>query len=135
MVISKAKLKVSQNVLPGPLSLGWGLSNAPASPWAYVVEVSDAFWEGEATFKMIHFFTEHFRTQIFFSFLFWLCCPCGILVPRPGIEPWATTLKALTPNNWTGTRGYVRFLTDILSKDPNFLLIRSKEAVSWNGHR
>ena len=30
MVISKAKLKVSQNVLPGPLPLGWGLSNAPA---------------------------------------------------------------------------------------------------------
>ena len=105
--------------------------------WACVVEVSDAFQEGEVAFKMIHFFLEHCKTQIFlfFLFLFWLCCPCETLVPRPGIEPWATKLKAVSLNNWTGTRGDVRFLTDIPSKDPNFLLVRSREAVSWNGHR
>ena len=26
---------------------------------------------------------------------------CGILVPRPGIEPGATEMKALNPNHWT----------------------------------
>ena len=26
---------------------------------------------------------------------------CGILVPRPGIEPGAPAVKALSPNRWT----------------------------------
>ena len=33
----------------------------------------------------------------FFNFIFWLChTACGILVPRPGMEPRPTSLKVLT---------------------------------------
>ena len=37
-----------------------------------------------------------------FVCLFMLCrVACGILVPRPGIEPRATAVKARSPNHWT----------------------------------
>ena len=36
---------------------------------------------------------------------------CGILVPQPGIEPWATTVKAPSPNHWT-TREFPPFSFD-----------------------
>ena len=33
---------------------------------------------------------------------FWLCRKaCGILVPRPGIEPGPSAVKARSPNHWT----------------------------------
>ena len=42
---------------------------------------------------------------IFFFFLiftFWSCCAaCGVLVPRPGIEPAPTALEAQNLNHWT----------------------------------
>ena len=35
-------------------------------------------------------------------FLFWPCSvACGILVPRPGIEPGPSAVKAQSPNHWT----------------------------------
>ena len=40
--------------------------------------------------------------NLFFIFYFWLCHrACGILVPRPGIEPGATAVRAPSPNHWT----------------------------------
>ena len=34
-------------------------------------------------------------------FFFWLCCmACGILVPRPGIEPRPSAVKTWCPNHW-----------------------------------
>lgn len=42
MVISKNILRVLQNILKGPVPLGWGLNGAPAFPWASEAEVSDA---------------------------------------------------------------------------------------------
>ena len=41
-------------------------------------------------------------TFLFFLFFFWPChTACGILVPRPGIEPASSALKAWSPNHWT----------------------------------
>ena len=38
----------------------------------------------------------------FYLFIFWLCLrACGILVSQSGIEPWATAVKASSPNQWT----------------------------------
>ena len=38
----------------------------------------------------------------FFLFFFWLShAACGILVPRPGIEPGVVAVKAPSPNHWT----------------------------------
>ena len=35
-------------------------------------------------------------------FFFWShCVACGILLPRPGIEPRATAVKAPSPKHWT----------------------------------
>ena len=37
-----------------------------------------------------------------FFFFFWLhCVACGILVPRPGVEPMPSAVKSLSPNHWT----------------------------------
>ena len=37
-----------------------------------------------------------------FVLCFWLCCAaCGILVPRPGIEPAPSAVKARSPDHWT----------------------------------
>ena len=39
--------------------------------------------------------------NILFLF-FWLrLAACGILVPRPGIEPVPSTVRAQSPNHWT----------------------------------
>ena len=38
----------------------------------------------------------------FFKFFFWLhCTACGILVPRPGIEPGPSSMRVQSPNHWT----------------------------------
>ena len=38
----------------------------------------------------------------FFFFSFWLCCAaCGILAPRPGIEPRTPAVEVQSPNHWT----------------------------------
>ena len=38
----------------------------------------------------------------FLFFFFWPCCSaCGILVPRPGIEPKAPATEGQGPNHWT----------------------------------
>ena len=35
-------------------------------------------------------------------FVFWLrCTACGLLVPRPGIEPGPLAVRAQSPNHWT----------------------------------
>ena len=39
---------------------------------------------------------------ILFYFIFWLRrTACGILVPRPGIEPVPPAVEAQGPNHWT----------------------------------
>ena len=44
----------------------------------------------------------HGRTQYFFFFNFWQRqTACGILVPRPGIEPAPSAVKARSPNHRT----------------------------------
>ena len=38
-------------------------------------------------------------------FFFWSCGEaCRILVPRPGIEPVPSAVKALSPNHWTARK-------------------------------
>ena len=55
----------------------------------------------------------------FFFFFFGLCClACGILVPRPGIEPGPSAVRAQSPNDWT-TREF-----------PHYILKTSKKAKS-----
>ena len=39
--------------------------------------------------------------KLFFSYLIFLAMPCGILVPRPGIEPRPLAVKAWSLNHWT----------------------------------
>ena len=37
-----------------------------------------------------------------FFFLIWLHHEaCEVLVPQPGVEPWALAVKVLNPNHWT----------------------------------
>ena len=44
----------------------------------------------------------------FYLFIYWPHrVACGILVPRPGIEPKAMRVKAQSPNHWT-TREFPR---------------------------
>ena len=41
-------------------------------------------------------------SNMYYSFFFWPCqAACGILVPRPGIEPGPSAVKAPCPNHWT----------------------------------
>ena len=43
---------------------------------------------------------------IYLYLFFWLhCVACGILVPRPGVEPRLSAVKAQSPNHWT-TRAF-----------------------------
>ena len=43
-----------------------------------------------------------FLKLIYFLIYFWLRhTACRILVPRPGIEPVPSAVKALSPNHWT----------------------------------
>ena len=43
-----------------------------------------------------------FGGYILFFFFFWpRCVSCGILVPRPGIEPLPLALEAWSLNRWT----------------------------------
>ena len=45
---------------------------------------------------------DYFIILFLFLFLFWLChVACGILVPRPGIEPALSTVTAPIPNHGT----------------------------------
>ena len=38
----------------------------------------------------------------YFTFIFWLHhAACGILVPRPGIEPGSLAMRTRSPNHWT----------------------------------
>ena len=38
----------------------------------------------------------------FYLFIFWTCCEaCGMLIPRPGIEPVPSAVKTQSPNLWT----------------------------------
>ena len=41
-----------------------------------------------------------FPFLFFLSFLWPCCTACGILVPRPGIEPTPPALEAWSPNHW-----------------------------------
>ena len=53
---------------------------------------------------------------LFCLWFFWLPCKaCGILVPRPGIEPGPSAVKAPSPNHWTA-REFPIFL---IFKDPS----------------
>ena len=47
--------------------------------------------------------------SVLFIYLFIGCTACGILVPRPGIEPGPLAVKAPNPNRWT-TREFLRSL-------------------------
>ena len=39
---------------------------------------------------------------LFFNFIFWLPCrACGILVPKPGIEPMLPAVESQSLNHWT----------------------------------
>ena len=46
---------------------------------------------------MIHVWIQLFRVIFFFFLIFW---PCGILVPRPGIEPTPHALEEWSLNHW-----------------------------------
>ena len=56
-----------------------------------------------------YFWTFRVKENVLLLLLFfWLCrVACGILVPRPGIEPRPMAVKALSPNRWT-TREFPR---------------------------
>ena len=48
------------------------------------------------------FFFNIFFWSIVAFFFFWPCCTtCGILVPRPGLEPAPLILEAQNLNHWT----------------------------------
>ena len=47
---------------------------------------------------------------------------CGILVPRPGIEPGPSAVKTWSPNHWT-TREFPLFLSFTLSFSISFLFL------------
>ena len=55
--------------------------------------------------SILKFFIRNLIRILFFSFFlsfFWLHCVARrILVPRPGIEPGPSAVKAWTPNHWT----------------------------------
>ena len=38
---------------------------------------------------------------------------CGILVPRPGVEPRPSAVKAQSPNHWTAREFLVRMYLDV----------------------
>ena len=62
---------------------------------------------------------------ILFFFFFWPHhAPCGILVPRPGIEPGPTAVKAPRPNHWT-TREFPHIFFNPSPHPPFFLLFTS----------
>ena len=50
---------------------------------------------------------------MFFISFYFGCVACGILVPRPGIEPRPSVVRAQSPNRWTEREfpGYL-FLED-----------------------
>ena len=42
------------------------------------------------------------RIAIIYLLIFWLhCATCRIIIPRPGIEPVPSAVKAQSPNHWT----------------------------------
>ena len=41
------------------------------------------------------------NTHALINFFFLCCAACVILVPRPGIEPVPSAVKARRPNHWT----------------------------------
>ena len=44
----------------------------------------------------------HFCFVLVFGFSFWPChAPCGILVPRPGMEPVPPAMEVWSLNHWT----------------------------------
>ena len=46
-----------------------------------------------------------FLLLFLFYLFFWLCCmACGILVPRPRIEPVPPAVEAWSPNHWTARK-------------------------------
>ena len=46
-------------------------------------------------------------------FVFWLCCTaCGILLPRPGIEPVPPAVEVQSPNHWTAREFPCNFWLD-----------------------
>ena len=70
----------------------------------------------------------------FFVFVFWLYCKAyGILVPRSGIEPRPSAVKAWSPNHWTAREfpKTKQFLNQwILHKNSHFQLLLNK--IWWN---
>ena len=50
----------------------------------------------------LFFFLSFERREVLFTFIFWPHhTTCGILVPRPGLEPRPLALKSQSPNYWT----------------------------------
>ena len=57
-------------------------------------------WLQKSLFRYISFTIN--MAVFFFNFIFWLrCMSCGMLVPRPGIEPVPPALGAQSLNHWT----------------------------------
>ena len=53
------------------------------------------------------------------SFFFWpRLAACGILVPRPGIEPGPTAVKVWSPNDWPTREFPCLWILDLLSSCP-----------------
>ena len=65
-------------------------------------------------------------------FFFWSCSEaCGILVPRPGIEPVPSAVKALSPNHWTAREFPTQIASITIITDSLYLKITdSKETAN-----
>ena len=64
-----------------------------------------------------------------FSLIFFFsgCAACGILVPRPGIEPVSPAVGAQSPNQWTTREfpvsNFFKFISHIVSVSSKFLFL------------
>ena len=64
--------------------------------WVAVSEDKEVWVEGRRIIGDLDSQAEEF-IFLFFN----LATPCGILVPRTGIEPAPSAVKARSPNHWT----------------------------------
>ena len=60
------------------------------------------FWTTSVSWEALHLNRHIFLfCFLFVCFCFWpRCVSFGVLVPQPGIEPWPSAVKALSPNHW-----------------------------------
>ena len=66
------------------------------------LKTSDTFRNNTARHILAKGLMFYYTKNVLTFFFFWLhLAACGILVPQPGNEPGATTVKAPSPKHWT----------------------------------